>query len=47
MLQKNEAKKAEMVEQPSDMSGDESMYMDTTENIIYLACGCFWGLWSI
>lgn len=47
MLQKNEAKKAETVEQPSDMSGDESMYMDTTENIIYLACGCFWGLWSI
>ena len=47
MLQKNEAKKAETVEQPSDMSGDESMYMDTTENIIYLAGGCFWGLWSI
>ena len=44
MLQKNEVKKAETVEQPSDMSGDESMYMDTTENIIYLAGGCFWGL---
>ena len=29
------------------MSGDESMYMDTTENIIYLAGGCFWELWSI
>ena len=44
MLQKNEVKKAETVEQPSDMSGDESMYMDTTENVIYLAGGCFWGL---
>ena len=47
MLQKNEAKKAETAGQPSDMSGDESMYMNTTENIIYLAGGCFWGLWSI
>ena len=27
-----------------DMSGKESMYMDTTENVIYLAGGCFWGL---
>ena len=47
MLQKNEAKKAETAGQPSDMSGDESMYMNTTENIIYLAGGCFWGLCSI
>ena len=31
-------------EQPSDMSGEESMYMDTTENVIYLAGGCFWGM---
>ena len=44
MLQKNEAKKAETAGQPSDTSGDESMYMDTTENVIYLAGGCFWGL---
>lgn len=25
-------------------SGKESMYMDTTENVIYLAGGCFWGM---
>ena len=30
--------------QPSDMSGEGSMYMDTTENVIYLAGGCFWGM---
>ena len=24
--------------------GKESMYMDTTENVIYLAGGCFWGM---
>ena len=34
----------EMIEQPSDMSGEGSMYMDTTENVIYLAGGCFWGM---
>ncbi len=26
------------------MSGEEGMYMDTTENVIYLAGGCFWGM---
>ena len=30
--------------QSSDMSGEEGMYMDTTENVIYLAGGCFWGM---
>ncbi len=30
--------------QTSDMSGKESGYMDTTENVIYLAGGCFWGM---
>ena len=25
-------------------SGEEVMYMDTTENVIYLAGGCFWGM---
>ena len=34
----------DMAGQPSDMSGEEGMYMDTTENVIYLAGGCFWGM---
>ena len=34
----------EMTGQSSDMSGEGSMYMDTTENVIYLAGGCFWGM---
>ena len=42
MPQKTESK--EMTGQPSDMSGEESMYMDTTKNVIYLAGGCFWGM---
>ena len=42
MPQKTDEK--EMTEQPSDMSGEGSMYMDTTENVIYLAGGCFWGM---
>ena len=25
-------------------SGEEVMYVDTTENVIYLAGGCFWGI---
>ena len=33
----------DMAGQSSDMSGEEGMYMDTTENVIYLAGGCFWG----
>lgn len=28
----------------SGMTNKESMYMDTTENVIYLAGGCFWGI---
>ena len=27
-----------------DRSDEESTYMDTTENVIYLAGGCFWGM---
>lgn len=27
-----------------EMSGKEETYMDTTENVIYLAGGCFWGI---
>ena len=42
MPQKTDEK--EMTDQPSDMSGEGSMYMDTTENVIYLAGGCFWGV---
>ena len=45
--QKNMPKKTdekEMTGQSSDMSGEGSMYMDTTENVIYLAGGCFWGM---
>ena len=42
MTQKTDEK--EMTGQPSDMSGEGSMYMDTTENVIYLAGGCFWGM---
>ena len=34
----------EMTGQPSDMSGEGSTYMNTTENVIYLAGGCFWGM---
>lgn len=42
MPQKTDEK--EMTDQPSDMSGEGSMYIDTTENVIYLAGGCFWGM---
>ncbi|MDY2712164.1 MAG: hypothetical protein SOV73_02375, partial [Candidatus Faecivivens sp.] len=41
MPQKTDEK--EMTGQSSDMSGEGIMYMDTTENVIYLAGGCFWG----
>ena len=27
-----------------DMPGKKNLYMDTTENVIYLAGGCFWGM---
>lgn len=26
------------------MEGEKSMYEETTENVIYLAGGCFWGM---
>lgn len=29
---------------PGDMATKESAYMETTENVIYLAGGCFWGM---
>ena len=34
----------DMAGQSSDMSGEEGTYMETTENVIYLAGGCFWGM---
>ena len=46
-----EATKASTTDQDSgaparaaDTSGEEGMYMDATENVIYLAGGCFWGM---
>ena len=33
--------KTERTGQSTSMSGEEGMYMDTTENVIYLAGGCF------
>ena len=46
-----EATKAPATDQDSgaparaaDASGEEGMYMDATENVIYLAGGCFWGM---
>ena len=46
-----EATKASTTDQDSgaparaaDTSGEEDMYMDATENVIYLAGGCFWGM---
>ena len=45
--QKNMPKKTdekEMTGQSSDMSGEGIVYMDTTENVIYPAGGCFWGM---
>ena len=44
MPQGKEAQDMETAGQSSDTSGEESMYMDTTENVIYLAGGCFWGM---
>ena len=41
---KKEVRATEKDGQSSELSGEESMYMDTTENVIYLAGGCFWGL---
>ena len=35
---------ATMDESAFDRSDDEITYMDTTENVIYLAGGCFWGM---
>lgn len=41
---KKETKKSEKAVPPSDASCEERMYVDTKENVIYLAGGCFWGM---
>ena len=38
------ARKTDSVERPAHMEGEKSMYKETTENVIYLAGGCFWGM---
>ena len=35
---------ANMDGQAFDRSDEEITYMDTTDNVIYLAGGCFWGM---
>ena len=42
--QEKEAREEKTDGQSADMSGEEIMYKDTTENVIYLAGGCFWGM---
>lgn len=38
------ARKTDSIEGPAHMEGEKSMYKETTENAIYLAGGCFWGM---
>lgn len=38
------ARKTDSIEGPAHMKGEKSMYKETTENVIYLAGGCFWGM---
>lgn len=38
------ARKTDSIEGPAHMEGEKSMYKETTENVIYLAGGCFWGM---
>lgn len=40
----NGARKTDSIEGPAHMEGEKSMYKETTENVIYLAGGCFWGM---
>lgn len=37
------ARKTDSIEGPAHMEGEKSMYKEITENVIYLAGGCFWG----
>ncbi len=38
------ARKTDSIEGPAHIEGEKSMYKETTENVIYLAGGCFWGM---
>ena len=42
--QESKARSTGSIEGPSNMEGEKNMYSETTENVIYLAGGCFWGL---
>ena len=44
MPPKRKTEGTELAGQSSDLSGEESVHMDNTENVIYLAGGCFWGI---
>lgn len=38
------ARKTDSIEGPAHTEGEKSMYKETTENVIYLAGGCFWSM---
>ena len=38
------ARKTDSIEGPAHMEGEKSMYKEITENVIYLAGGCSWGM---
>lgn len=38
------ARKTDSIEGPAHMEDEKSMYKETTENVIYLTGGCFWGM---
>lgn len=38
------ARKTDSIEGPAHMEGEKSMYKEITENVIYLAGGCFWDM---
>lgn len=40
----NGARKTDSIEGPAHMEGEKSMYKEITENVIYLAGGCFWDM---
>lgn len=42
--QESKARSTDSIEGPAHMEGEKSMYKETTENVIYLTGGCFWGM---
>lgn len=42
--QESKARSTGSIEGPAHTEGKKSMYKETTENVIYLAGGCFWGM---